>query len=369
MGQPSADRDYLPGHARVLSLLQSLSLRRPKWRVRVVGTNGKGSTSWMVASAFASLGMKVGLYTSPHILAFNERIRIDGIPVESEVLNGVVERLMPRALTIGASYFEVATAAALVIFSAEQVDVEILEAGVGARLDATTAVDADIAVITPIGLDHQGWLGDSLELVAYEKSFAMEGCRWVVSSPQDEVVEMLLHTVRADLTIAVDVEVQPKMWGLHQQQNASLALQVMRLLMKDEMISTALDDRIKRAIEQTVVPGRMQKIVYKDEAIVWLDAAHNMHAIMALVKGFKESGLFFDVILVQTREDRNLDDAIDMLSPFAGQVVFPRAKDGEHVASVIAALKDVLGHVPQGEILVLGSFITVAAAMQCLTEI
>jgi len=164
LGQPAADRDYKPGHERMHDLLAPLAetnqLKQPKLRIRIAGTNGKGSTAFMLANALQACGLKVGLYTSPHILQFNERIRINGEPVSDTALLQGIEQLMPRALEIGASYFETATALALKQFSDLEVDVEILEAGVGARLDATTAVEADVALITPIGLDHQGWLGE-----------------------------------------------------------------------------------------------------------------------------------------------------------------------------------------------------------------
>ncbi|MDX8405348.1 MAG: bifunctional folylpolyglutamate synthase/dihydrofolate synthase, partial [Mariprofundus sp.] len=153
------------------AVIAATALHRPQLRIRVAGTNGKGSTASMLAAALQSSGLSVGLYTSPHLLCFNERIRLQGVPVADDVLYGAMQRLMPIALQAGASYFETATALALDIFANAGVDVEILEAGVGARLDATTAVAADMALLTPIGLDHQAWLGDSVAAVASEKAY------------------------------------------------------------------------------------------------------------------------------------------------------------------------------------------------------
>ncbi len=151
-------------------LLRPLCIKRPKLRVRIAGTNGKGSTAFMLSHALQACGMRTGLYSSPHIQHFGERIRINGVPVSETTLHMLMQSIMPAALKAGASYFEAATALALKYFSDSHVDVEILEAGVGARLDATTAVEADMALITPIGLDHQNWLGDRLADIAAEKA-------------------------------------------------------------------------------------------------------------------------------------------------------------------------------------------------------
>ncbi|MDX8398072.1 MAG: bifunctional folylpolyglutamate synthase/dihydrofolate synthase, partial [Mariprofundaceae bacterium] len=181
LGQPNADRDYKPGHERMLDLLKPLTCTRPKLRIRIAGTNGKGSTAFMLAAGLQAAGLKVGLYSSPHVLSFNERIRINGAEISDQALLTLLTGIMPIALDVGASYFEVATALALQHFSQTEVDVEILEAGVGARLDATTAVTADMALITPIGLDHEAWLGNTILQVAQEKSYALKGCRWALS--------------------------------------------------------------------------------------------------------------------------------------------------------------------------------------------
>jgi len=198
LGLPAADRNYQPGHARMRSLLEQVKLATPTLRIRIAGTNGKGSTAFMLSRTLADYGLKTGLYTSPHIHQFNERIRINGLPISNAELVSRLENLIPKVLEIGASYFEMATTLALCFFSDSRVDVEILEAGVGARLDATTSVPADMALLTPIGLDHQNWLGESLSDIAREKgpcyerlsmgnqhSSSNEGCRSItLTQPQ-----------------------------------------------------------------------------------------------------------------------------------------------------------------------------------------
>lgn len=366
LGQPSADRDYKPGHERMLELLAPLSHRHPKLRIRVAGTNGKGSTSHMLASALQAAGLKVGLYTSPHILHFNERIRIDGEPVPDAQILASLEKLMPVALVAGASYFEVATAVALSVFADEGVDAEVLEAGVGARLDATTAVPADMALITPIGLDHQTWLGDTLRSIAVEKSHAMDGCRWSISAPQDQEVTQVLLAANTDIHF-----VQTSFWsdlampGEHQHINASLAMAAAETLVNEGAIAA---DRttMRRAIANTRMAGRLQHVRH-GEADLWLDAAHNRHAVEALLPTLK--GLNLDTVMVFTREDRDLRECIPLFRQCARRVVGADSSvfDAGY-PTVTEALTSELGETPSGDHLILGSFLTVAAALQWIQQ-
>jgi len=371
LGQPAADRDYKPGHERMHDLLAPLAetnqLKQPKLRIRIAGTNGKGSTAFMLANALQACGLKVGLYTSPHILQFNERIRINGEPVSDTALLQGIEQLMPRALEIGASYFETATALALKQFSDLEVDVEILEAGVGARLDATTAVEADVALITPIGLDHQGWLGDTLEQVAMEKAYAMQDCNIAISAPQHGEAEAILFDFSPKMHLA-DVEPWPNLSlpGEHQHINASLAMSAVRA-MSDQGLLTCPPERAKAAIEATAIPGRLQKVIY-DKSTLWLDAAHNSHAVEALLPTIKEMGL--DTVFVFTREDRDLRECIPMLKKCAERVVGADSSvfDAGY-ESISEALSNELGEHPSGNYLVLGSFLTVAASLNWINRV
>ncbi|ATX80842.1 dihydrofolate synthase [Mariprofundus aestuarium] len=359
LGNPSADRDYKPGHERLRRLLSHIHPYRPKLRIRVAGTNGKGSTSSMLAAALQqACNLKVGLYTSPHILEFNERIRINGIPVKTSELEQSLSHLMPHALAYGTSYFETATAVALDLFSRVNVDVEILEAGVGARLDATTAFPAEMALITPIGLDHQSWLGDTLKEIAREKAHAMAGCKLSISAPQNPEVAGELSAFNAGLQFC-EISDWPKLVtsGKHQRINASLAYAAVRLLAEHEMISCDLA-QARAAIASCKVPGRLQKIEI-GPANIWLDAAHNRHAIEALLPSLKAIADPFDAILVFTREDRSLDDCLPLLAPFARSVVTKSEGDAP-----ITALQKQLSQHPQGSFLVLGSFITVAEILR-----
>jgi len=368
LGSPSADRDYKPGHERLLELLGHITQHRPLLRVRVAGTNGKGSTSFMLAAALKASGLKVGLYTSPHILEFNERIRIDGTPVSTDKLWQSLELLMPVALDAGASYFETATALALDQFARQSVDVEILEAGVGARLDVTTAVAADLALITPVALDHQAWLGDTLAEIAQEKAYVMSGCSHCISAPQPDEVAKILHAFNAEISVC-DTR---QSWdglalaGMHQQGNASLvwsALQCLAAEGGEKAIHIDLP-AAHLAILQCRVPGRLQHLVV-GSAHVWIDAAHNNHAIQALLPSLKSMADPFDAILVFTREDRSLAEMLPLLATYTTRLISNdeaslNDANEEPPATILAQQ---IEQKPDGRFLVLGSFITVASVL------
>ncbi len=371
LGSPAADRDYRPGHQRVHALLAEMNLTRPRLRIRIAGTNGKGSTAFMLAHALQTAGLAVGLYTSPHIHAFNERIRINSQPVADAEMIPVLEGVISTAMDIGASYFEVATVLALSLFSRARVDVEILEAGVGARMDATTAVPADMALITPIALDHQAWLGETLATIADEKAYAMQDCRWVISAPQANDVTKILQIHRSDIEFVPNEENLPllKMPGDYQHCNASLAYAAIRYLCRAGEVVTDLQTML-HAIAATEVPGRLQHMRWK-HAHIWLDAAHNMHAVQSLLSALPGLADPFDAILLFTREDRDLTEALPLLRPFTYRLVAQHTQGG-HCDARYDGLQDALdmevGEKGTGSFLVLGSFTSVAAAEDWLME-
>lgn len=367
LGQPGADRDYRPGHARMHALLDGLALRRPRLRIRVAGTNGKGSTATMLAAALQASGYRVGLYTSPHLCRFNERIRIDGVEASDEVLTDSLQELMPKALRAGASYFEVATALALAIFSEAGVDIEILEAGVGARLDATTAVPAEAAVLTPIGLDHQAWLGDTLEAIAGEKAWAMDGCAVALSAPQPSPVMLVLREHRPDLQEleASEAEVMPPLsaLGAHQRLNAALAWRMAGLLEEKHLLKIRKQPALV-AIAASMIPGRLQPFAWGKRR-VWLDAAHNLPAVEALLPSLKALGERFEAIIVLTREDRDLSAAAPLLRPLTRHLLI---SSGNDCATVFRALEEYISARDGGDFLVMGSFITIGLASEWLDD-
>ncbi|NTU68701.1 MAG: bifunctional folylpolyglutamate synthase/dihydrofolate synthase [Chlorobiaceae bacterium] len=215
-----------PGLDRVAELLRELG--SPEQRlgrvVHIAGTNGKGTVAACMASIFTASGRKVGLFTSPHLVDFTERIRIDGRQIPREKIAGYCSRLKELAAANGATFFEVTTAMALAWFAEEGVEVSVIETGMGGRLDATNAVAGDIVVIPSIGLDHTTWLGDTVRLIAAEKAAIIKPGAKVytaVDDPEafDEIgsaaarCEAQVHVVGRDASFSVS-SVQPGRLGL-----------------------------------------------------------------------------------------------------------------------------------------------------------
>jgi len=375
LGQPAADRDYKPGHERVLALIAALSekgyaFHRPKLRVRVAGTNGKGSTSQFLAAALQSCGLKVGLYTSPHITTFHERIRVQGEMISPDDMAMLMEAVMPLALSTQTSYFETATVLALLHCSNQEVDVEILEAGVGARLDATTAVPADMGLLTPVALDHQGWLGSTLDEIARDKAYVFAGCKQNISSAQDVDVQSALAELDVEIQYANLFESSLSVLGSFQKQNAGLVWQALKSLKRNQLnIAESIDlDICAKTISSLTIPGRMQFVQCGNHQF-WLDAAHNEHAVKQVLKTLATFDHPFDAIILATREDRDLSMCVPQLSQFTKTLVVMTGKHHTSNKSVADVLSEEVSKVPTGRFLVLGSFITLGETMKWFAKV
>src|SRR6267378_4100603 len=171
---------------RVAAVARALGIAEPAFPVVTVGgTNGKGSTVAHLAALLAALGASTGMFTSPHFIRYNERIRVNGDEVGDQELIAAFERIEAARGATTLTFFEYNTLAALLIFAERAVDVEVLEVGLGGRLDATNLVAADVAVVCSIGFDHRDWLGDSLELIGAEKAGIFRSGRPAVLGTQD----------------------------------------------------------------------------------------------------------------------------------------------------------------------------------------
>lgn len=291
------------GLNRVNKVLSNLNLDFSKTCiVEVAGTNGKGSTSALTSAIFKNLGLKVGLYTSPHLWQFNERVMIDGACASSELLAEAFSRVyeVAKATDTPLTYFEYTTLAAFVCFSVAKVEVMVLEIGLGGRLDAVNALDADIAIITSIGLDHTLLLGDTIEKIAYEKAgIIKEGCCCITGELQDEaraVIEDIATRRKASLfmqTQDFDAVFDTKTHYLDKERFFEFHLSFPRvpeccvaasikcvqyavenLQAKLSNIKRPLSiEIINKALESTYLPGRMQLIANNPD--IYIDVAHN----------------------------------------------------------------------------------------------
>jgi dihydrofolate synthase/folylpolyglutamate synthase len=187
---------------RICAVLEALGLASPPFRIAsVAGTNGKGSCVATLEAVFLGQGYRVGAYTSPHLWRFNERVRVDGAEVSDAELMAVFEHIDRVRGETTLSYFEYTTAAACVCFAERAVDLAVLEVGLGGRLDAVNAMDADLALITSIDLDHQHWLGDTRDAIGVEKAGIMRPGRPAIVADRDPPLPLLAYAKRGGVPL------------------------------------------------------------------------------------------------------------------------------------------------------------------------
>jgi dihydrofolate synthase/folylpolyglutamate synthase len=284
------------GLERTEALLESLG--RPDRVfpcVHIGGTNGKGSVATLVSEALQGAGWRTGLYTSPHLVSFRERCRVDGVPISEEAVAMWVARLRPLIERLDATFFEVGTALALADFAARGVEVAVIEVGLGGRLDSTNVVRPLVSAVTKIELDHQKYLGDTLEAIAVEKAgIAKPGAPFVVGEVRPALVEVLRQAGEAsvrglDPSAVLDFRVVPPgaewrgplgLLGSHQRRNAAVAEAVLAALPEPWRPDRQATER---AFARASVPGRLQRHGK------WLfDVAHNPDGIRALVRALDD---------------------------------------------------------------------------------
>ncbi|MEO8089697.1 MAG: Mur ligase family protein [Gemmatimonadales bacterium] len=255
--------------------------------VHIGGTNGKGSVSTLVAAALREAGWRVGLYTSPHLISFRERIQVDGVPISEEAVAMWTSRLLPAILERKGTFFEATTALAFADFAARGVEVAVVEVGLGGRLDSTNVVRPLASGVTKIERDHMKYLGDTLELIACEKAgIAKPGVPFVIGETDPGLVEVLRRAARRSVGRArADIRVLPAAYewrgplslsGPHQRRNAAVAQGILMALPAPYRPTTP---QIERAFGLARVSGRL------DQRGRWLfDVAHNPDGMRSLVR-------------------------------------------------------------------------------------
>jgi dihydrofolate synthase/folylpolyglutamate synthase len=274
--------------------------------ILVGGTNGKGSTCAYLEAILGAAGYKTGLYTSPHLLRYNERVRIAGKESDDAEMVAAFERIDAARGKTTLTYFEFGTLGAMLQFIDAGVDVAILEVGLGGRLDAVNAFDADVAVVTSVDLDHMDYLGDTREKIGYEKAGIYRAARPAICSALNPPASLLDHArkIGADLRcIERDFSAQregdrwsyrspsatlnnlplPAMAGAYQLRNAAGALAALDALQSRLPVSAAA---IQAGLAAAQVPGRFQRIARAPDVI--LDVAHNPEAARALAATLRE---------------------------------------------------------------------------------
>jgi dihydrofolate synthase / folylpolyglutamate synthase len=293
--------------------------------VLIAGTNGKGS----VAQLLSSMLPEAGLYTSPHLVRLNERIRIGDHEISDDDLKTVFEAVRHAASTAEnllypPTYFEIVTAMAFLYFR-DRVNFAVLEVGLGGRLDATNIVEQDVSVITSIGIDHQEFLGNTIEAIAAEKAGIIKGREPVVVGPTADLPVIRAKAgdrlIRAaELDLARYGELRPKLLGRHQTDNIRIAIQTA------ECLAIPQAD-IVRGVNTAEWPGRLERL-----GRFLLDGAHNVAAATVLAAFLEEFHPEKVWIIFGAMADKPFAEMIEILRPHARQFIFtrpqsPRAKD------------------------------------------
>ena len=323
------------GLDNIRRLLHELNVPGKNQRViHVAGTNGKGSVCAMIDAISRAQGYRTGLFTSPHLVTYRERIRVDGEMVAEEKVAAGLDaiRIRIRDWDPHPTFFEITTALALIHFKELDCEIIALETGLGGRLDATNAVQPVVSVITPIGYDHQAWLGNSLEEIAGEKAGIIKAHVPVVSAAQEPAAEKVIRGRAAECNAPIEIATQPytktpvALAGAHQKQNASLAIAALR----GGGIAVD-DDAIERGLANVQWPARFQRW---DERTI-IDGAHNPAGAEVLAKTWREQ--FPDeraTIILAVLGDKDVAGIWRALAPIAQQVILSPAHTERTLAPV-----------------------------------
>ena len=279
--------------------------------IHIAGTNGKGSTSAYLDSIFRQAGYKCGLFTSPHLVDFRERIKVNGVPIRKSFITAFIARHKRVIVRKKITFFEVCTAMAFAYFAHEKVDMAIIETGLGGRLDATNTIRPLLSIITDISYDHTQILGRTLKKIAFEKAGIIKEDIPILTGllPHDaaSVIKQTARERKAPLIVLAKnnfstnkkafsfnyhnrhimmQNLSSSLPGRHQILNAVLAIRAIELIKSDGYKISILD--IRNGLKKTDWPGRFQLLRQKGKPLVILDVGHNPGGMMAMVKCFRE---------------------------------------------------------------------------------
>lgn len=357
-----------PDLTNTLKLCAVLGNPQNKFKsIHVAGTNGKGSTSHMLASIFQSAGYRTGLYTSPHLKSFTERIRVNGEEIDQDFIVDFVSRMKPAMAEVEPSFFEITVAMAFEYFVLSEVDIAIVEVGLGGRLDATNVIVPELSVITNIGWDHKDLLGDTLEKIAAEKAGIIKTHVPVIVSERQPNIDAVfqeraeqLHTTihfasdeydvqqhatggRVALTIAKDnqilyTDLVLPLQGYYQRKNIAGVLKTVAM-MRDlgwKISDQQLYEGLERVTTQTGLKGRWQ--ILNTKPLTVCDTGHNvegMREVVAQIEAQPYRRLFMIIGMVK---DKDIRDVLRLLPKDASyyfcQAKIPRAMDAPALAEL-----------------------------------
>ncbi len=317
------------GLGRMEQALQALDLSHPPYRiVQVAGTNGKGSTATFLASLLEASGVKTGLYTSPHFVHPSERILINGrrLPEDDGLWLEAAREAWQSCPEL--TYFEMLTVMALYAFRACGVQAAILEAGLGARWDATTATPADAVCLAPVALDHTAVLGPAIGDIARDKACAIRSQAPVFSSPQPPEAAVIIaeraSAFQAPLAVTspLSAGIPLGLAGAHQRVNAATALACARTML-DMLGVPAAEASLAQGLARAFIPGRLQSVPETAEHPPFLlDGAHNPHGMASLASFLEEGGTRPRAAVYSCLRDKDWRTALGMLAKALPDVPF-----------------------------------------------
>ncbi len=393
------------GLDRVRDVAGRMALELPPVSITVGGTNGKGSTCAMFERILVDAGYRVGCYTSPHLLRYNERVRLSGVEAGDDALADSFARVEAARAGTPLTYFEFGTLAALAVFGEAAVEGAILEVGLGGRLDAVNIVDADVSAVVSVDLDHQSYLGNDRESIGFEKAGIFRAGKPAIFGDVDPPRRLTEHAqaIGADLLLLgrdFRYEAQERQWDFIGRRSTRRALPLPALrgrwqLKNASVALAALDEvadrlpvslgEVKLGLTLASLPGRLQVLPGRPSVV--LDVAHNPHAARALADALGDMGYFENTFAVFAMlADKDIAGVVDALRGrvdrwFVSAAQADRAAPAGEVAAILAraglgdatrtfatvpaaldAARRAAG--PNDRIVVFGSFYTVAEALR-----
>ena len=393
----------MPGLASTRKLCEALGNPQKKFKtIHVVGTNGKGSTSYYLSGVLQAHGLKTGLYTSPHLVSMRERIRVNDLPIDDESLDRLIMQVKAAAeeTLVEPTFFEVLTIVAFLYYAEQHIDVAVLEAGMGGRLDSTAVADGELIVLTSIGLEHTEVLGSTESAILKEKMGVAGSAQSILSNGRSKtfvlgglndalIAEAKVFAASHGCSCVVpeirnDIEL-PNL-GQHYIENASLSLKAAELFLKTYDDALALKTLTTRSWA-----GRMQKLIDANGVTRFiLDGAHNSHAVRRLVEtlGKYYPNQKFHCVFGALR-DKDVGEMLKLMAPHVSawhitRTPYPRFRElvdlqseleklGLNVASAgefsREYLNDVCTSVTDGSpVLITGSLYMIGATVQALKD-
>ena len=330
------------GLNHTLRLLEFLKNPQDNFKtIHLAGTNGKGSTAAIINSILIANGYKVGLYTSPHLISFNERIRVNGATITDEEIISFMKHVEPAINEIKSTFFEVTTAMAFYHFNNNDVDVAIIETGLGGRLDSTNVVNPSLTVMTPISLDHRDILGNTIEKIAKEKAGIIKrGVPLITANQVNNVSKILEKRIREKESVmytcpnpesvklssdGTSFEVyghnfKTSLIGEHQAQNAALAMATIKLFNPKISYET-----IGKGLRNVYWPGRLQQVSDK----IYYDVAHNENGVKSVLSNLSRmfpTSKFYGLLCL--KGDKEIDCIAESIKSQFEMLFVSTSKDG-----------------------------------------